>query len=449
MALSTFVIPSGKGVQGQTLSFNAYSLRVDNLSGQWLQEQTTLSWIPPYSLGNITRLYGTGVALILNEAPWGQPQPGPVLGEYAVAVYSDELRTETAGTPVREYSLVQAVTDLTEGAQPAWPAAGVDRLYADTSGNIHHLHSNGQDLTLVDASNVSTALYPTTDPHYQAMINASIPGTALGGDLNGTISNGHVGVLTGSHIGMADGAPILWPDSNRQLMHYTNGGFYWDNYNSSWSWRDSSRSLANVMTLDQAGNLVIWGNLSLQPSEYLNWGDTNHKIYQDGGANHLYFDEYGQFVWRASSQSFAVIMTLDQSGNLNLYGTGGINCASGRGAADFLNCAWLRASTYYIGSTGSYIFPNSNDIAFRSVSGQYYFQSTGGSPGIVNVGQLQLANESQNFYVGTDGTVYMPGGFTQTTASSGGASGLPGNPDCYWIVNIPGRGVRKIPCWAP
>jgi hypothetical protein len=132
------------------LGFHAYSLRIDNLTNQWLLEETSLAWIPPYSLGMCLRLYGTGVAIILNQAPVGQLQLPAVSGEQTIGVYSDQLRTEVAGTGVRQFTLVQAVSDLTMGPEPALPPVGVDRLWADTSGLIHHLHSNGVDTILVD-----------------------------------------------------------------------------------------------------------------------------------------------------------------------------------------------------------------------------------------------------------------------------------------------------------
>jgi hypothetical protein len=196
--LAPIVIPSGESVVGQSLQFHAYSLRVDNLTNQWLQEESSLAWIPPYSLGTCLRLYGTAVAIILNRAPSGQPQLAPIVGEYTSGFFSDEYRTEVAGAPVRQFTLVQSVSDLTQGPQPALPPVGVDRLYADSSGNIHHLHSNGTDLTLVDPSNAGTLLYPTFDPHYQALVNA----TALGGELHGTVSNAVInnGAITSAKI---------------------------------------------------------------------------------------------------------------------------------------------------------------------------------------------------------------------------------------------------------
>jgi len=148
--LAPIIIPGGRSIVGYSLGFHAYSLRIDNLSNQWLQEESSLAWIPPYSLGTSLRLYGTAVAIILNQAPQGQPQPTPIQGEYAAGFYSDELRTEVPGVPVRQFTIVQAVSDLTQGPEPGFPPVGVDRLWADTSGLIHHLHSNGQDTILTD-----------------------------------------------------------------------------------------------------------------------------------------------------------------------------------------------------------------------------------------------------------------------------------------------------------
>lgn len=148
------VIPGGQSIRGASLGFHAYSLRIDNLSNQWLQEQSTLAWVPPYALGTCIRMYGTAVALILNASPTGQPQLQPIAGEYASGFFSDEYRTEVAGVPVRQFTLVQTVSDLTEGPEPALPPVGVCRIWADPNGVLHHVHSDGTDATLIDTSTV-------------------------------------------------------------------------------------------------------------------------------------------------------------------------------------------------------------------------------------------------------------------------------------------------------
>lgn len=200
----------GQGLLGVSLGFHAYSLRIDNLSNQWLQEESSLAWIPPYSLGVVLKLYGTSVALLLFRAPTGQPQLQPVPGEYAVAMYSDETRNEVAGVPVREFSIVQAVTDLTWGSQPALPPPGVTRMYADASGTLHYILPSGTDRTLIDTGNLA----------------ANVNTLPLGGDARGTINLLIHSLRNASwfygHDSSGNEVPILtnWTD-NRLLIQST------------------------------------------------------------------------------------------------------------------------------------------------------------------------------------------------------------------------------------
>jgi len=231
--VAPYIVVGGRSLQGQSLGFHAYSLRVDNLSNQWLQEETTLAWIPPYSLGVVLRLYGTQVALLLNTAPIGQPQPSALIGEYAVVVYSDELRVDVPGAPVRQFTLVQAVSDLTQGPEPALPPTGVDRLWADTSGNIHHVHSNGVDCQLVDPCQSGVliqAMFATGSVTSSAILDGTIqtvdignqqitpallaPGAAasnvgaLGGSLSGSLPSPaqvYQGAALGAAVGLSAG----------------------------------------------------------------------------------------------------------------------------------------------------------------------------------------------------------------------------------------------------
>lgn len=266
------VLQGGKSLAGDSLGFHAYSLRIDNLSNQWLLEETSLAWIPPYSLGTCLRLYGTGVAILLNQAPVGQPQLAPVVGEQTVGVYSDQLRTEVAGTPVRQFTLVQSVSDLTQGTQPPNPPVGVDRLWADSAGNIHHLHTNGTDLTLVDPSNAGTLLYPSFDPHYQALMSA----TAVGGDASGTVANitnlrargafSIGGLLTMPILQSGPVATIVWPDGGAgytEIVGNTVGGvpgaciLRFDVANGN------SAGTLTTLTLDGTGTATVTYGLSI------------------------------------------------------------------------------------------------------------------------------------------------------------------------------------------
>lgn len=190
------VYPAGQSVAGESLGFHAYSLRIDNCTNQWYLEESTVSFIPPYSLGMCLRLYGTAVAILLAQAPVGQPQLAPIVGEQVVGVFSDQLRTEVAASPIRQFTLVQSVSDLTQGPMPATPPVGVTRMWAAADGTIHYLLPNATDATLLSSTNYA----------------AYVGGSPLGGDLTGTVSNGHVNVQTGSQITMQGSTPVVWSD---------------------------------------------------------------------------------------------------------------------------------------------------------------------------------------------------------------------------------------------
>jgi len=191
------------GLQGVSLGFHAYSLRIDNLSNQWLQEASTLVWIPPYSLGVVVKLWGTSVALLVFSAPVGQAQQAPIGGEYAVAVYSDEYRAENPGVPVRQFTLVQAVSDLTEGPQPAFPPVGVCRLWADANGNLFHLHSDGTDPEIWDTRLPLGGILSGTLPNAQLSRLLTMTDLAAGAASAG-ISSGSWS-LSGSTIATSPG----------------------------------------------------------------------------------------------------------------------------------------------------------------------------------------------------------------------------------------------------
>jgi hypothetical protein len=305
------VIPAGRSLPGDSLGFHAYSLRIDNLTNQWLLEETSLAWIPPYSLGVCLRLYGTGVAIVLNQAPSGQAQPAPLAGEATVGVFSDQLRTEVAGSPVRQFALVQAVSDLTEGAQPAFPPVGTCRLWADNTGTVHHEHSDGTDYVVLDAHNFTSYVTP---PYVLNIVNTQ----ALGGVLTGTLPNpgmaagaasANVGALGGAltgtlpNPGMAAGgaaanvgalggvlAGTLPNPSHANIVHV-----FPQNVGSNGSF---------ITTVDGNGIQFI---------------DSNSKVVSVGRAT--YFDEYsGGWLWRNSAASFALMMSLDNLGSLRIAG---------------------------------------------------------------------------------------------------------------------------------
>lgn len=247
------IVQAGNNLAGDSLGFHAYSLRVDNCTNQWYLEETSLAYIPPYSLGVCLRLYGTGVAILLNSAPIGQPQLARIVGEQLVGVYSDQLRTEVAPSPIRQFTLVQSVSDLTQGAQPATPPVGITRMWAAPNGDLHYLLSSGTDALLLSTTNY--AGYVGNSP--------------LGGDLQGTVSNGNVVVQNLNHyiqgvdthgvasrmLGHANTDSVyLFTGTNGMLYFYSD---YPGNQMGSWS------SSGNLLTV---GGALAVGNIYLNNS---------------------------------------------------------------------------------------------------------------------------------------------------------------------------------------
>lgn len=385
---------SGQGLLGQTLGFHAYSLRIDNLSNQWLQEASSLSWVPPYSLGVVLKLYGTSVALLLIRAPTGQPQLTPVPGEYATAMYSDEIRTEVAGVPVREFSLVQAVTDLTWGPQPALPPNGVTRLYATSDGHLHYLWPNAQDNTILDTTNYAA--------YVQAQINAQVPGMidnrALGGDLYGIVSNGGVSIQYGHTIYLRDSG-----GTSRASLGYTSDG--WTQMNNGVNGFEfaNNAGTVRVWTIDNAGGVNQNGDLRAHDI-YANRGDGTGVFYgASGGANYVYWTGS---QWQVSGGGLLVA-------NGYLYGTNGNNYwlldgsnTTGYAPGDFYfrktggaSYADLFAKYLHLSDgTNGVVYADAGSLFMRSGNAFYYFDSgtyPNGSVYIATTLNVGLQNANQ------------------------------------------------------
>lgn len=78
--------------------------------------------------------------------------------------------------------------DVTEGTQPANPPIGIDRIWADSNGLIHHLHSNGVDTILVD-------------PLQTGVVNGNMLGAGA--------AAGNVGTLGGASAGTGSVLPNI------------------------------------------------------------------------------------------------------------------------------------------------------------------------------------------------------------------------------------------------
>ncbi len=72
--------------------FGIKAVRVDNLTNQWLQIAGQLSFIRPYTFGEVDVMNGAGAVQIGPSAPPGVIQPATLAGEqYIVSIYEDEL----------------------------------------------------------------------------------------------------------------------------------------------------------------------------------------------------------------------------------------------------------------------------------------------------------------------------------------------------------------------
>lgn len=98
----TFILPAGVALTNQQLGWFAYSVRIDNMTSQYLQEQNTQAWIAPYTFGTVIKLPGVQTVGISLTAPPGKPEPAVVANEYAVAVYSSDSNVEIPGLEYRE-----------------------------------------------------------------------------------------------------------------------------------------------------------------------------------------------------------------------------------------------------------------------------------------------------------------------------------------------------------
>jgi hypothetical protein len=295
------------GLQGISLGFHAYSLRIDNISNQWLQEASTLVWIPPYSLGVVIKLWGTSVAIITASAPTGQAQMGPIAGEYAVAVFSDEYRAENPGVPVRQFTLVQAVSDLTEGPQPALPPVGVCRIYADANGTLWHLHSDGSFYQLWDTNSNLGGVLTGKLPGAGFAVPMLVPGLIRSTNVAGTgAATGPGGELTfnpannTTSINSYDrtAAQYLAMDiaASTSAIHTTNG-----NLTLTAVGGDVIPNLHNIVSSATAGANAVVNQWVQYPSIQFTPPPGNWMLWFTA---HMYV--YGPFPWQADTNVWTV-----------------------------------------------------------------------------------------------------------------------------------------------
>lgn len=144
--------------QGDALSISldlrASGIIIDNITNQWLYEDGRRRFIPPYQAGVTIPLPGIAVDSIRLLAPGQTQQQAPIPGEFWSATYVDYPIIGGSGVNVGSFTAPPPVlvTDLQQENQPAPPAAGVTRVWADLTGALHRLLANNTDAQIVDES---------------------------------------------------------------------------------------------------------------------------------------------------------------------------------------------------------------------------------------------------------------------------------------------------------
>lgn len=183
-------------------------------------------------------------------------------------------------------TLASVVTtlDIGQGNQPVPPATNNIRLWSDGAGNLHILNSNGTDQVVIT--------------------NATIGSTALGGDLYGTISNGHIAIRNGSAALFYDSGGTthnLIANTAANIIYYylgtaTGGAYLVD-----------QTGIARY-SFDTAGNFVATGNATIQGGQIV--------VQQAGSANNGYIYLGDVLIERWTTQQLRIV----GSGGLTVQG---------------------------------------------------------------------------------------------------------------------------------
>lgn len=148
---------------------------------------------------------------------WYQDQSGSnAAGQINLYESDAELAIPSIVAIGRAAQVAGTTVDITQGTIPQSPPQNTSRLWVDTTGTLHLVDSNGNDRVEIDSNNINS------------YVNPLIAATALGGDLYGTIPNGHVWAHTnpvqldrtvnvqwGTNSNMD--RIVLWSDSNMYI----------------------------------------------------------------------------------------------------------------------------------------------------------------------------------------------------------------------------------------
>lgn len=266
---------------------------------------------------------------------------------------------QTAGT----------MMDISTGSQPQNPPANTIRLWADGSGNLHFVDSSGNDQIVIDST------------------------TPLGGDLTGTVPNGHVLLQNNSQISGYDGTGI----SRRLLLLDASnpGNTYLMSPGGNIMFRNDVGG-ATLAYFDNTGTLhmnngtyIAWSDCSIT-----RWNPTQLRLIGTGGIT-----IQGPTVVEGSSNFTVGTGTTTLGGpmqlNSNLTVTGSPNFTYGAlqlGTVSMQNwnTGQLRITTGGISTNGDVNVESDFKVSF-AVNG-YYWKGINGYPCVYTNGDVGVGN---------------------------------------------------------
>lgn len=250
-----------------------------------------------------------------------------------------------AWTGVTAKGVPMALTALSD---PSNYALTVQNLEPTNSRALNVLKSDGTVLLQANSSGLTIGA-PLHVPG-----NTTIDGTlSVGGSIStagGLSAQGSIttqGTLTTQGtITARQGDALQFADSNSKVTS-TGRTTYFDEFNGSWLWRDSSNSFTAAMTLTHNGTLTV------PQSALIQFQDSNSRI--GSASRSTYFDEFnGNWVWRNSATGLSSEMTLSAGGALTL--AGGITAAGNSSVAGTFtigaDATFTRAATNILVSPG-------------------------------------------------------------------------------------------------
>jgi len=298
--------------------------------------------------------------------------------------------------------------DISQGSQPANPPVSTTRLWVDGNGDLHLLSPSGSDNLVYDQSNIGTV--------------------GLAGDLYGTISASHVGILQNSALYFYDSGGTrqtgiyLGGDNN---LYVINAGsqpirFHNKNNNSDWFVLDTSPAIQVYSNMIfQSGSLNILGShLYLGGAHLSEWNAGQVRSWGDFGCNNLEIFSNYKIIFDVNGYSF--------------YGVSGYpylrTDASGfvvQGSVFFAD-AGISSATYRLYWDGTYLHSTMPLLSSQNVysqGGEFFCGASNQSQiGIWNPGEFKIKSSPGNLYVtglvqALGNPVYGNGAYVNTASS--------------------------------